>query len=171
MKTLILLRHAKSSWSDPGLDDIDRPLAERGRRAAAAMARHLATSGLRPAVILCSTARRAVETLERMLPGIEGGPAPIFEDRLYLASHGALLARLRAIPDPGTPAMLVGHNPGMEELAARLIGSGDRLAIQRIGRKYPTGALAVITFEIDRWQEIAEGRGHLASYVRPKELR
>src|SRR5262245_6241843 len=116
MKHLYLLRHAKSSWKDTSLPDHDRPLAGRGRRAAKAIAGHLREQGIEPELVLCSTARRARETLERIEPAL-GASALCLEDELYAAGAPALLERLRSVPDPVGSVMLIGHNPALEELA------------------------------------------------------
>jgi phosphohistidine phosphatase len=110
MKRLYLLRHAKSSWKDTSLPDHDRPLAGRGRRAAKAIARHMREQGIEPDLVLCSSARRARETLDRMEPAV-GTPAVRVEPDLYAASARALLERLRSVLDTVESVMLIGHNP------------------------------------------------------------
>ena len=114
MKRLYLLRHAKSSWKDTSLPDHDRPLSGRGRRAAKAIARHLREQDLEPQLVLCSTARRARETLERIQPAL-GAATVEFEHDLYAASADALLERLRRVPDTVASVMLIGHNPGLQD--------------------------------------------------------
>ena len=130
MKSLLLLRHAKSSWDEPGLADRDRPLAPRGRRAAKALAGHLGQEGVQPALVLCSSARRARETLERIAPALGEADVTI-EDGLYGATEDDLLERLRAVPDSVPSAMLIGHNPAIQALALCLAGSGAGLEIGR----------------------------------------
>ncbi len=167
---LYLLRHAKSSWSDPGLRDHDRPLAPRGERAATAMGDHLAAREVHPSLVLCSSARRAVETLERVLARLPRRPEVCVERGLYMADPAELLERVRRVDD-GVPAlMLVGHNPAMEELAARLPGGGDRDGLKRIGRKFPTAALAELHFPDVGCSAVAWGGGQLLSYCTPKDL-
>lgn len=169
-KTLWLLRHAKSSWVDDGLADHDRPLEARGQRAATLMAAYLQQRGARPRLALCSTARRAVETLERvaaLLP--DGLPVELDED-LYLASPGALLGRIRRIDEDVTTAILVGHNPGIAELARELARRGDRDALERLAARFPTGALAELRFPALHWGEIEPGSGRLDDFATPKEL-
>src|SRR5262245_41814146 len=112
MKRLYLLRHAKSSWKDVSLSDHDRPLAGRGRRASKAMARHLRDRGIEPDLVLCSTARRARETLDRIAPAL-GTTAIEIEPGLYGASAHGLLERLHGVQDEIESVMLIGHNPGM----------------------------------------------------------
>src|SRR4051794_26437716 len=119
MKRLYLLRHAKSSWKDPGLADHDRPLAGRGRRAAKAVARHLREQGIDPELVLCSTARRARETLERLEPALGRGAVRV-EPVLYGADAGALLEHLRGVSDAVGSVLVIGHNPGLQRLALGL---------------------------------------------------
>jgi phosphohistidine phosphatase len=138
MLTLYLLRHAKSSWDDPGLADHDRPLAPRGLRNAEALAAHLRAAGIVPGLVLCSTAQRARETLAAVLPAFDGETEILVERRLYGASAGALLERLHAVPEAVGSTMVVAHNPGLEELASRLAGDA---APERL----PTAALVELS--------------------------
>jgi phosphohistidine phosphatase len=163
MATLYLLRHAKSSWDDLDLHDHERPLAPRGVKAAGLMGSHIRSSGVAPALVLCSTATRARETLERLELD-----APIeLEDGLYGASEGELLERLRRLPASLESAMLIGHNPSIQELTLMLAREGEGLA--RIHEKFPTGALATLEFEGD-WSALAPHCALLVGFVRPKEL-
>jgi phosphohistidine phosphatase len=156
-KTLFLLRHAKSSWKDPGLDDHERPLAKRGRRAAKLLREHLRHEGIEPDLVLCSPARRARETLERVKP-----PGEVrFEDGIYGASSDTLLKRLQDLPDDVGSAMVIGHNPGLEDLARDLSGASFG--------KFPTGALATLTFAASWWQ-LGPGKTELTGLVTPKQL-
>jgi phosphohistidine phosphatase len=166
-KRLFLLRHAKSSWDDPQLADHDRPLAPRGRRAARAMAEHMRRERLAPEVVLCSSARRAQETVERMSAAL-GDASVVIEAELYSASASELLERLRQLPEATVSAMLVGHNPAMQELALRLVGPvSGRAAIEG---KYPTGGLAALSFE-GCWGELDVGAAELVSFVTPRFLK
>ena len=156
MYRLFVLRHAKSSWKDPGQADHDRPLAGRGRRAAKALARHLREERIEPELVLCSTARRARETLERIEPAL--GVADVrFEPALYGASAGALLERLHDVPDHVGSVMLIGHNPGLQELALELAHSGPKL--HELAAKFPTAALA--TLELPHRRTVRLGTGDL----------
>src|SRR3954451_4780007 len=140
MKTLYLLRHAKSSWDHPGLADHDRPLAPRGRQAARLMADHLRAEQIVPALVLCSPARRTQETLEA-LTAAPGDDVPVrIEEDLYGASEEDLLEHLRALREDLDSAMLIGHNPGIQYLAVNLAAGGE--ALDQLRQKYPTGALA-----------------------------
>jgi phosphohistidine phosphatase len=168
MRRVYLLRHAKSSWKDSSLADRDRPLAGRGRRAAAAIADHLEAEGIRPDLVLCSPARRTRETLERVETALGDRVEVRFEEALYGASEVELLARLRALPPEVSSVMLIGHNPGLEDLALALASTGDGLA--RMREKYPTGALATIDLPADEWDAIEADTGELVAYVRPRDL-
>jgi phosphohistidine phosphatase len=170
MRRLYLLRHAKSSWDSPLVEDFDRPLNGRGRRNAQTLGAYLVRAGIRPAVILCSAARRTVETLEQLHPAVEGIPASI-ESGLFAASKAQMVARLRDLDDHLPSALLVGHNPGIERLAASLCGGkGDPRAVARLVRKYPTCALAVLETAAGHWAEVEDGCCRLLAFLRPADL-
>jgi phosphohistidine phosphatase len=168
LKQLFLLRHAKSSWDDPELDDHERPLAPRGRRAAKVMADHLSREGVAPALVLCSSAQRTCETLERIAPALGKDVRVEIERELYAASERRLLERLRAVEDDVESLMLIGHNPGVEQLALLLAGSGERLTAVR--SKYPTAALATLEFS-GPWCQLRESGAELTDFVTPKQLK
>jgi phosphohistidine phosphatase len=170
MKTLFLLRHAKSSWDHPGLSDFERPLAVRGERAAPRMAAFMKDEGLIPAVVLCSTARRARETWALMEEHLGGGAQVAFLDSLYGAGPGRMLEAARSHAEDRSPVMLVGHNPGMEDLAHALAGSGPETELQSLRRKYPTAGLAVIDIDVTAWSDVVAGLGVLRRFVRPRDL-
>jgi len=162
VKTLILLRHAKSSWDDPGLDDHDRPLNKRGRRDAPRMGRLLRDEKVLPDVVLCSTAERARETAEAVAEASGFSGETRFLRALYLAGPAEILAALRAVETGVPTAMVVGHNPGIEELLAVLTGAAEHL---------PTGALARIALPVKTWKDLEPGiRGKLVRLWRPKDL-
>jgi phosphohistidine phosphatase len=167
MTHLYLLRHTKSSWDDSDLADHDRPLAPRGRRATKLLAAHLHREGIAPELLLCSSARRARETLEGIAPALGDDVSVQVERELYGASDRDLLERLHSIPDHTQSAMLIGHNPAIQELALSLAGSGEELP--RMERKYPTGALATLTFS-GSWRELEPRDATLAAFVRPRDL-
>lgn len=169
MKSLYLLRHAKSSWSDPALSDFERPLNQRGRKAAPLMAAFMRQQGLKPEVVLCSTARRAEETWRLVAPTLGGEPEVRPLKSLYLAPPSVLLASLRRLPPVYERALLVGHNPGMEQLASQLCGDGKKAALAQLASKYPTAALAVITFD-GEWGDLGAGKGYLAEMAIPADL-
>jgi phosphohistidine phosphatase len=169
-RRLLLLRHAKSSWDDPSLADHDRPLSKRGRKAAAAMGAWIHARGLAPDLIYVSDARRATETLEK-LPPWKAAPAVEVRPALYLAPAPDILALLRAAPDDARTLLLIGHNPGLHDLAVLLAGhpAGDKLA-QRMAEAYPTGALAQFTLD-GPWSRIGEGISTLTGFIVPRELK
>lgn len=171
MLTLSLLRHAKSKW-DPhqSLSDFDRGLNERGRRAAPLMGGYMAEQGLVPDLILCSSARRACETLELVLSQLPDEPKVKHRKDLYLASPGTLLSRIRNVSAKYKWVMVVGHNPGMHALALGLCSSGDATARRDLASKFPTAALAVFSFDIDDWARIEQADGHLERFVVPRAL-
>ena len=163
MHELHLLRHAKSSWDEPGLPDQERPLAPRGRKASKKLARYLRDQEIRPDLVLCSSARRTQETLERIRSSL-GEPVVEIEDGLYAAGAASLLARLRELPDAVESALLIGHNPGFQELVLLLAPSEPRLAA-----KFPTGALASFVIA-EPWSRLGEAQAELTAYVVPREL-
>jgi phosphohistidine phosphatase len=165
--TLFLLRHAKSSWADPTLADFERPLAPRGVRDARRIAKHVRALGCEPELVLCSAAVRTRETLELALPAI-GTPAVRLEEELYAATSDELLARIRLVPDTVQSLMLIGHNPGVHQLALGLVSDGDNL--ERLAAKFPTAALATLT-AAKTWSQLAAGDATLAAYVVPRDLR
>ena len=170
MKTLYLLRHAKSNWGNPGLDDHDRPLAARGERAAVVMGVHFAQQQYQPSLVLCSSALRTRQTLEALLPHLPGHPELVVEEGIYLASCGQLLARVQELDGSQSGVLLIGHNPGIAELAQTLAGSGERASLRRLAARFPTAASAVCEFDLERWRDLSPGSGRLLSYATPKDL-
>ncbi len=167
MKRLYLLRHAKSSWDDPTLADHDRPLAPRGRRAAKVMAKHLGRKGIAPELVLCSPSRRTRQTLTRIAPSMGKSADVQIEHGLYAASAPVLLEVLHEVPDEVESVMLIGHNPGIQDLALSLARAGSKRA--RVRSKFPTAALATLEHN-GSWRELAPGSAELVSFVKPKEL-
>jgi phosphohistidine phosphatase len=165
-RRLFLLRHAKSSWEDPGLADHERPLAPRGRRACKLIATYLREQDVTASLVLCSSAARTRETLERIMPAL-GSPEVQIEDRLYGASSPELLSRLRELPERVDSAILIGHQPAIQRLALELAGDGPEL--HRLRGKFPTAALATLLFA-GCWSELEGGSAELAEFVTPKEL-
>ena len=167
MRRLYLLRHAKSSWDDPSLADRERPLAKRGRKACKRIVSHLGEREIEPSVVIVSPARRAQETFERVRAGLPE-EIPIWtESRIYSADSDDLLEVLRELPSEFNSAMLIGHNPAIQGLAARLATDGERLA--DLHRKFPTGALATLGFA-SPWVDLRAGTAELEDFVRPKTL-
>jgi phosphohistidine phosphatase len=168
MHTLYLLRHAKSSWADPTLPDHERPLAPRGRRDGKRIAKHLVQLGIEPELVLCSSAERTRETLELMRLGLSATSTVMLEKELYAASSDRLLERIRAVPEAVTSVMLVGHNPGLQDLALALTSAGAEL--ERLKAKFPTAALATLALPNTTWSELSQADAVLAAYVVPKQL-
>ncbi len=172
MRQLLLLRHAKSSWDDPRLSDHARPLNARGRRAAATMAQAMRDLRLVPDVVLVSSARRALQTLEELIPFDDG---PLIEpmDDLYLAPWQKLLEVLQTSPETARSVLLIGHNPGLHELALALIGEDGLPRAGRAGARlaegYPTGALAEFTIA-PPWRQLAPGMARLVRFLAPRDL-
>jgi phosphohistidine phosphatase len=164
-----LLRHVKSSWDDPGLPDHDRPLAGRGRRAGKRLRRHIRATGLRPQVVLCSSAVRAVQTWEGIRSGVPPDTRVEVSDDLYGADPGSLLRRINRLPESVGSVLLIGHSPAIEELAIGLSGTGDAAALDRITAKYPTGGLATLTV-LQPWSELSWQGASLEAFVVPREL-
>lgn len=170
MRRLYLLRHAKSSWDEDGVDDFERPLSGRGRKAARAMAKYLAQHKIRPALVLCSAAVRTRATYDLIEPRLAGVPASI-EAGLYAADRGNLLARLHRLDDHLGSVLLIGHNPGLERLAVFLADPhGDAAALEKLADKFPTGALAVLETDAAHWAELDGGTCRLTGFVRPRDL-
>jgi phosphohistidine phosphatase len=161
MKTLLLLRHAKSDWDDPSLRDFDRPLAARGERDAPRIGKALRKRGLLPDLIISSPAARAKETIEAVITAAKMDADVHFDETVYGASSPELISLITRLPDAASCVLLVGHNPGLEDLVGRLSGSHERM---------PTAALACIEFQIDHWEDVNDGAGRLAWLLTPKQL-
>ena len=166
---LHLLRHAKSSWDHPALADHDRPLAARGRRAADALADHLLGVAGPPELVLCSSAARTTETLERIRPGLPDRVEVVVDSRIYHAGTTGMLHLLREIVGERQSVMLIGHNPGMHDLACTLTGGGPSDLVDRLFTKYPTGALATFSFAAP-WADLGPATATLDDFVVPRDL-
>jgi phosphohistidine phosphatase len=177
MRQLLLLRHAKSSWDEGSLSDHARPLNTRGRRAADAMAEQMRSLGLAPDVVLVSSARRTLQTLEALQP-LEDSPMVEVLDALYLAPWETLRDALRQVPDTARSVLLIAHNPGLHDLALALGGLspatppasplGSSMA-ERLAHDYPTGALAEFAVAA-RWSELDGGGARLVRFLCPRDL-
>lgn len=165
MLRLILLRHAKSAWPD-GVADIDRPLAPRGVRAAAAIGAYMAQESLLPARVFVSPARRTIETWEIATRDWPVHAPPAYERSIYEAPAASLMRLVKA-QDEASPLMLVGHNPGMEDFTALLLRREQRA---KVLPKFPTGAVAVIDVPAASWADIEPGIGTLERFVTPRAL-
>ena len=167
MKVLGLLRHAKSDWYDMALRDFDRGLNERGRRGAAAIGAHVAELGLAWDRIIASPAERVRATIAASGLGL----SPEFDERLYLADAATLMAVLRQLGREEGRILVVGHNPGLQELVFRLVApEEDTALLAAAGEKFPTAALAVLELEIENWRDISAGCGTLTHFARPRDL-
>lgn len=160
MKQLYLLRHAKSSWDDLELDDFDRPLNGRGKKAAPLMGKVIKEKRLKPDLIISSPSKRTKQTIKLVLEASELGNEVEFEDRIYEASSEQLLTVLKEQKKVDS-ILMVGHNPGMENLLTKLTGEQEH---------FPTAALAAIDLNIEKWNAIAGGAGEMRWIVRPREL-
>lgn len=166
-KRLMLLRHAKSAWPE-GIADHRRPLAGRGRKAAPIIGAYMAEHGLVPDLALVSTARRAQETWELVAKALPASVEVRDAVGIYEVAAPAILNVIRGVEPSVHDLMLVGHNPGMAELALLLAGSGEDLP--RLREKFPTAGLAVIELDVEQWADAAAGKGRLARFVTPRML-
>jgi phosphohistidine phosphatase len=173
MKRLLLLRHAKAA-QDTGEGDHDRPLTDRGRKDAARVGHAMDVRGYGPDSVLCSKARRTMETWQRLSPELVRAPAPEFCKELYLASPKTIVGRIQHTPSHVTSLLLLGHNPGIEECALRLartpVSKAEARHLQEMKEKFPTCALAVLDFDVESWSD-ATGGGILLEFIRPRDLR
>lgn len=169
-RLIYLLRHAKSSWDDPNLEDSDRPLARRGRRAVKTMRRYMAFADIRPELVLCSDSLRTRATLEGLRLAL-GDVVPVSCDpNVYHGDWSTLMSRLQRLPADLTSVMMVGHNPGLQSLVLALCGSGDDDALGRLRSKFPTGGLATLVFRGEKWGDLGPGGCELHSFVAPRHL-
>lgn len=172
MKTVYLMRHAKSDHGAGYLRDHDRPLNRRGRNAAPLVGDHMAAHGMTPDHILCSDAARTRETLALLAPRLAAAAPVDTRSDLYLAGARTLLKAIQRLPDGLNAVLMIGHNPGLESLALTLTDprTSDQAARARLEHQVPTGALAAIEFDTGHWQEVGPGRGRLIDFVVPRVL-
>ena len=168
MKTLTLLRHAKSDWDDPDQRDFDRALNPRGKRAAETVGRHLRSLGWTFDAVFASPAERVRETLDLLSLGYGERLRPHWERRIYLASAPGLMDVLGDVPDDPASVLLAGHNPGLEDLVLTLAADGEGTA--EVEEKFPTASVARLILDVDGWADLADGCGRLESFVRPRDL-
>jgi phosphohistidine phosphatase len=161
MKTLLLLRHAKSSWKDSTLPDHERPLNGRGRRAAELLREFLKQKALQPEFVLSSPSLRTRQTVEILFARATTAPDIRYDENLYLASVAQLLEIISSFEEARDQVLVVGHNPGIEELYFKLTGIDER---------FPTATLANISFEVDTWSEASKARGKVQWLVKPRQL-
>ena len=167
IRRLYVLRHGKSVRDIPSPPDHDRPLAPRGERAADKIARHLRGQGISPDLILCSSSLRTRQTLERIAASLGEETEIKVERALYEAPAAGILERLRRTPDEDVSVMVIGHNPGLQDLALMLADRGERLPMLR--EKFPTGGLATLEFK-GGWADLAEGSATVTAYVVPRQM-
>jgi phosphohistidine phosphatase len=170
MRRLMLLRHAKSDRSAPGAVDRDRPLEPRGKEAAPRIGAYMARHGLVPDRVLCSTARRTHDTWTLVAAAFSKPPSVKFEERVYDASATSILDLVRETAEDVHSLLVIGHNPGLQDLAGLLIASGDVEIRERLREKFPTAGLAVIDFPLDDWRKLHRRAGRLDRFVTPRSL-
>ena len=167
MKRLILIRHAKSSWSSGAADDQSRPLNDRGHAAAVKVGNWLKGEGYIPDQVLSSNATRCAQTWEGIAPALDANPEVSFQDALYLAGPQAMLDALHAAT--GNTVLMLGHMPGIGEFARDL--RRDPPPAHEASRKYPTGAVTVLDFKVERWADVQMGTGKFVTYTAPRALK
>jgi phosphohistidine phosphatase len=165
MKSLYLLRHAKSSWKDTNLNDHERPLSKRGRHAAKMMAWYFRRSKIAPDFVVCSTALRAQQTLDPIIKAAKKSPKVILESEIYGGMQQALWDQLWGLPESTKSVLLVGHNPALQDLARELAQTEDKL----LPLKFPTGATASFRFD-GGWKTLKPHGAVLASFITPKVI-
>ncbi|MEU1226061.1 histidine phosphatase family protein [Streptomyces sp. NPDC005828] len=164
-RRIVLLRHAKADW--PETSDHERPLADRGRKDAPVAGRRLADSGIAFDLALCSTAARTRETWKLAVHEFTHRPKTVYEERMYEASLGELIALVNETPDTVENLLLIGHNPGMHALADALAGESEGDVLPRMNRSgFPTAAFAVVTFD-GTWKSVEHGVGKLVDFWTP----
>jgi len=166
-RILQLVRHAKSSWADPSVADIDRPLSGRGQRGAEALARRLAETDKRPDVVVCSPAKRARQTLATIEGTLSSRVVIRIDPVVYEAGPDELLGALWDLEPTAATVMVIGHNPTLQDLALRLIAPDGSDALTRLRAKFPTGALATLLVP-NRWDLLTTASAHLQSLWTPR---
>jgi phosphohistidine phosphatase len=169
-KTLYLLRHAKSSWSDSALSDFDRPLNKRGKKAREHMASYMAQNGHIPDLIICSTAKRAMMTLDALRPVVGDACTTILDERLYLADPKVLVGFVENVDDAISSVMLIGHNPGLHMLALSLAEPSNSAEYSSLQFKYPTVALCILENVQNAWKPLLPRSFQLSGFVLPRDL-
>ncbi len=171
MRHVILFRHAKSSWDNVGLDDFDRPLSKRGTTDAPRMGAYIARHLPKPNWIVCSTAVRTRQTLALIQKQIGIADDVIqFEPDIYEAPPARILSCIRALSDQVETVLIIGHNPGLQAIAMQLTGSGEPELTEKMTMKFPTAAVAALSFDVKHWCDIAPHSGCLDTFMVPKRL-
>lgn len=170
MRRLLLFRHAKSERLTFGADDLERRLSERGRQDAPKIGAYLVRHGLIPDLVIVSPAARTRETWQLAAAAFAKKPLEVFDERIYEAEAQAIMQVIRECGQTVPTLLVVGHNPGLQELANLVVASGDLEARQRLNEKFPTAALAVIDFTLDDWTRLHPHSGRLDHFVSPRSL-
>ena len=170
MKTLYLLRHAKAERKAPSGEDFDRPLAERGRQDAARLGKFMSAREMIPDMIVYSPSCRTLETVDQLVGRWPNMPPLASDQSLYLAEPEYIATCPRKLADAHRSAMIVGHNPGLEDFAGALAGGGTKDALARMSEKFPTCALAVFELDIERWADITRDKARLVAFYIAKDL-
>ncbi|WP_119165903.1 SixA phosphatase family protein [Algihabitans albus] len=171
MKTLLLYRHAKSAWDDTRLDDFDRPLSPRGRKAAPRIGAEIAARDLLPELVICSAAVRTQETWRLTAAKLGGSSDLRILRSLYLASPAQILRQVHRTPDTIDRLMVIAHNPGLETLSLCLAGPGSAAGDRdRLAEKFPTAGLAVFALDQSNWPDLQAGSARLTAFLRPRDL-
>jgi phosphohistidine phosphatase len=169
MKSLHLLRHAKSSWKDPGLNDHDRPLNKRGRQTAKMMATYLRRAKIAPDLVICSTAMRAQQTLDPIIKAEKKPPKIVLVREIHEGAQRKLWEQLWNLPESAKSVLLIGHNPALHDLALELAHADLNTLLPSAGEKFPTGAMASFRFD-GTWKALEPHGAFLASYITPKTV-
>jgi len=170
MRRLLLLRHSKAERSEPGTKDLSRVLIDRGRKDAAKIGTYMAAHALVPDRVILSPAARAQETWKYTANAFHPAPAAMSAERLYDATPHCMLAVIKDAPASAHTLMVIGHNPGLHELALMLIASGDVDARERLREKLPTSGLIIVDFAFDDWKKLHPHSGRLERFVSPRSL-
>jgi phosphohistidine phosphatase len=174
VKRLLIFRHAKAGPHDD-VHDKQRPLIERGRNNAALMGCAMREKGYLPDLVLCSSARRTVETWQHAAPGLGTKPDVRFLDELYDAPEKSILKTIRAVRDPAPVLMYIGHNPGLENLARKLVrkpeDAAEKKRVAAMEKKFPTSGVAVVDFAVKAWENIDFGDAALSDFLTPADVK
>ncbi|WP_319532151.1 histidine phosphatase family protein [uncultured Cohaesibacter sp.] len=171
MLRLFLLRHAKSSWSDPSLHDFDRPLNKRGLSDSPKIATAMRERNYHPDRILCSSAQRTKETMAGIIPSLTGEVSLHLMEALYEGNSPDYLSLIRANAKKSKQLMVVGHNTGLHETAIRLVGSGNKDMVSLLREKFPTAGLVVIDFRCKDWHDVKPKTGRLIDFIKPRDIK
>ena len=162
MKDLLLMRHAKSSWKDDKLADFERPLNDRGRKAAALIGRYIAQENISIDLVVSSPAVRARQTIEHVLRAAKKSVELRFDQLIYEATSMRLLEVISQVEDERKSVLLVGHNPGMEELLGTLVGGEQHM---------PTASLAIVSLQSKKWDKVSGSKADLTAFIKAKDLK